>query len=130
MDFLDARILLINPMDALRASDRDVLIAAGFRRVMEAKEPPVEGVLAAARQWDVLVIEWRSGGLEMLRALRADEGTRYKTVIGLTSSAAPELVVEAKEAGVSGWLIRPMSDVAKRIQRAIERAATMAADAS
>ncbi|MBP2315519.1 hypothetical protein [Azospirillum soli] len=131
MDIQNTRILLINANDALRASDRDVLQAAGFSTVIEGKEPPVEGVVAAGAwgQWDLLIVEWRPDGLEMVQALRAEEGTRHKPVIGITSDPSPELAVEAlRVAGANGWIVRPISDPVRRVQTAIERAAAKAAE--
>ena len=131
MEFADARILLINANDPIREADCDIFVGAGFSRVMEAREPPIEGLIAAASQYDVVIVDWASGGAEIVRAMRAEDGpTRYKTVIGISSSAAPELAVEAlREAGANGWIVRPISAPARRIRDAIERAAATAAEA-
>ena len=46
-------------------------------------------------------------GLDMLRALRADQPAARMPIVMLTTEAQPELLQQAKQAGVKGWIVKP-----------------------
>jgi two-component system chemotaxis response regulator CheY len=46
-------------------------------------------------------------GIELLKQLRADPTFKFTPVVMLTTESQASLVVEAKMAGVSGWIIKP-----------------------
>jgi two-component system chemotaxis response regulator CheY len=46
-------------------------------------------------------------GLDMLRALRAAQPAAQMPIVMLTTEAQPELIQQAKEAGVKGWIVKP-----------------------
>jgi two-component system response regulator len=48
-------------------------------------------------------------GLEVLRRLRANEGTRFLPVVMLTSSRVPNDVAESYRLGANSFVVRPMN---------------------
>ena len=46
-------------------------------------------------------------GLDMLRALRAAQPGAQMPIVMLTTEAQPELLQQAKQAGVKGWIVKP-----------------------
>jgi two-component system chemotaxis response regulator CheY len=46
-------------------------------------------------------------GLEMLRSLRAAQPGAQMPIVMLTTEAQPELLQQAKQAGVKGWIVKP-----------------------
>jgi two-component system response regulator len=50
----------------------------------------------------------RLGGIDVLRRLKADEGTRIIPVVVLTSSAEEQDVVNSYKLGVNSYLVKPV----------------------
>jgi two-component system chemotaxis response regulator CheY len=46
-------------------------------------------------------------GLDMLHALRAAQPAAQMPIVMLTTEAQPELLQQAKQAGVRGWIVKP-----------------------
>jgi len=46
-------------------------------------------------------------GIELIRELRQTPGKRFMPIIMLTSESQPEKKREGKEAGASGWIVKP-----------------------
>jgi two-component system, response regulator len=48
-------------------------------------------------------------GLEVLRAIRADERTRFTPVVVLTSSREEQDIIESYKLGVNSYIVKPVS---------------------
>ena len=49
-------------------------------------------------------------GLELARAIKADERYKNKPIIILTTESSNEMKMSGKEIGVTGWMVKPFSD--------------------
>lgn len=49
-------------------------------------------------------------GLDLARAIKADERYRSKPIIVLTTESSNEMKMAGKEIGVTGWMVKPFSD--------------------
>jgi two-component system chemotaxis response regulator CheY len=70
--------------------------------------------LLKAGQFDFLITDWNMPGmpgLDLLRAVRADERMAKMPVLMLTAEAKREQIIEAAQAGVSGYVIKPFTAV-------------------
>ena len=63
-------------------------------------------------------------GLDMVRALRADAGTRDIAILMLTSDESPETERQAMAAGTDEYILKPMDPqhLAARVRAVVERA--------
>ena len=46
-------------------------------------------------------------GIELIRALRAESGYRHTPILMLTTEAGPDRKKEGKDAGATGWIVKP-----------------------
>lgn len=49
-------------------------------------------------------------GLDLSRAIKADERYKTKPIIILTTESSNEIKMMGKEIGVTGWMVKPFSD--------------------
>jgi two-component system chemotaxis response regulator CheY len=62
--------------------------------------------------YDFLITDWNMpgmAGLELLKQVRADDKLGKMPVLMLTAEAKREQIVEAAQAGVSGYVIKPFT---------------------
>jgi len=104
-------ILLVEDNDNNRLLVRDVLKASGYR-VAEA-ETAEEGLRMAVQQQPALILMDIQlpgmNGIEALRQLRADPGTRAIPVIAVTASAMTQDRHQIMAAGFDGYQSKPIS---------------------
>ena len=51
----------------------------------------------------------RMGGLELIKALRAEENTQSKPILVLTTEAEPQMKAAGRAAGATGWIVKPFN---------------------
>ncbi|MGH7265559.1 MAG: response regulator [Candidatus Rokuibacteriota bacterium] len=104
----DKRILLVEDDRFLRRACEASLRQRGFT-VLTAADGE-EGLRRAREESpDLVLLDLlmpRLGGLEVLRALRADERTRAMPVLILSNSSREQDVAEIERLGVSGYLVK------------------------
>ncbi|MCZ6801772.1 MAG: response regulator [Nitrospirae bacterium] len=60
---------------------------------------------------DLILSDWKMpgmNGLELLKAVRADESTRHIKVVLITADDDKDRILEALLAGVDGYLVKPI----------------------
>jgi two-component system chemotaxis response regulator CheY len=63
-------------------------------------------------QFDLIILDWNMPvmtGIEMLRAIRADEQLKAIPVLMVTAEAQQRNLVEAVQAGVSNYIVKPFT---------------------
>lgn len=116
------RVMTVDDSASIRMMVMYTLRSAGFD-VVEA----VDGADALEKLCDTdiqaMVVDVnmpRMNGLEFVRKLRKIPGYLTTPVIMLTTEAKDSLIEEGKQAGASGWMVKPFSpeqliDVIRRI---------------
>jgi DNA-binding response OmpR family regulator len=123
----------VSPLVLVADDDRDILSLVAFRlersgyRVVQAADG--EAALEAARTHapDLAVLDLmmpRLSGLEVTRALRADERTRDLPVILLTARAQEKDVQAGLEAGATAYVKKPFSpqELRERVDAILQNA--------
>jgi two-component system chemotaxis response regulator CheY len=49
-------------------------------------------------------------GLELAKAIKADDRYKHKPIIILTTESSDEIKMQGKQIGVTGWMVKPFSD--------------------
>ncbi len=104
-------ILVVDDHDINRRALRQMLEAFGAR--VETAEDALTALAMAERQvFDAVLMDVRMpgvDGLEATRRLRASRGNRATPVIAVTGAVSPEEVAACREAGMTGWVEKPVN---------------------
>jgi two-component system cell cycle response regulator DivK len=120
-------ILVVEDNDKNRKLARDVLTHQGYR-VVEA-ESAEDGLALVARERPALILMDIHlpgiDGIEALRRLRADAGTRTIPVLAVTASAMTQDRQKILDAGFDGYQSKPISvrPFLAAVREALDRAA-------
>lgn len=106
------KFLVVDDFSTMRRIVRNLLKELGFTNVDEAED----GVVALQKlhngNFDFVVSDWNMPnmtGIELLRNIRADSGLKHLPVLMVTAEAKKENIVEAAQAGASGYIVKPFT---------------------
>mgnify|MGYP006288201883 CR=1 FL=1 len=108
------RIAVVDDNAAMRGIVRAVLASLGCENVHEASDADAAMALLQSEQIDILILDWKmtpTDGLALVRTLRDPETSPnpFLPVIMLTAYAEPSKVREARDAGVTEFMVKPFS---------------------
>ncbi len=112
MGIENTKFLVVDDFSTMRRIVRNLLKELGFSNVQEAED----GVEALSKlrgeQFDFVVSDWNMPnmtGIELLRAIRADASLKHLPVLMVTAEAKKENIIEAAQAGASGYVVKPFT---------------------
>ncbi len=104
------KVLVVDDSETIRLQVGRALETAGFS-VVQASDG-VEGLeRAEENELNLLLLDInmpRMGGLEMLEQLRQRPRMKNVPVLVLTTEAQQTLIARARQAGASGWIMKPV----------------------
>jgi two-component system chemotaxis response regulator CheY len=104
--------LVVDDFSTMRRIIKNLLHDLGYANVTEADDGNTALPLLKQGKFDVLITDWNMPGmpgLELLKNVRADARLGKMPVLMLTAEAKREQIVEAVQAGVSGYVIKPFT---------------------
>ncbi|NQE64197.1 Sensor histidine kinase/response regulator [Caulobacter sp. RHG1] len=104
-------VLVVDDHDINRRTLRQMLEAFGAE-VETAEDAPTALALAEHRVFDVILMDVRMPGMDGLEASRRlrDHGANRETpIIAVTGAVSPEEVAACHEAGMTGWVEKPVN---------------------
>ncbi|ELQ07151.1 chemotaxis response regulator CheY [Xanthomonas translucens] len=106
------RILIVDDFSTMRRIVKNLLGDLGFTNTAEAEDG--NSALAALRSapFDFIVTDWNMPGMtgiDLLRNVRADDKLKHLPVLMVTAEAKREQIIEAAQAGVNGYIIKPFT---------------------
>jgi len=106
------KFLVVDDFSTMRRIVRNLLKELGYTNIDEAEDGV--GALAKLRGggFDFVVSDWNMPnmtGIDLLRAIRADESLRHLPVLMVTAEARKENIIEAAQAGASGYVVKPFT---------------------
>ena len=105
------RILTVDDSAAMRQMVEVTLASAGYQ-VEQARDGREALKLAAAQAFDLVITDVNMpemDGLALVRELRALPAYRHTPLLVLTTEAAGERKAEGRQAGATGWLVKPFN---------------------
>jgi len=106
------KFLVVDDFSTMRRIVRNLLKELGFTNVDEAED----GVAALSKlrssHFDFVVSDWNMPnmtGLELLKEIRADANLKQLPVLMVTAEAKKENIIEAAQAGASGYVVKPFT---------------------
>ena len=106
------RILIVDDFSTMRRIVKNLLNDLGFTNTAEADDGTTALVELQKAKFDLVVTDWnRPGmpGIDLLTAIRADESLAKIPVLMVTAEAKREQIIEAAQAGVNGYIIKPFT---------------------
>jgi two-component system chemotaxis response regulator CheY len=106
------KILVVDDMSTMRRIVKNILKQLGFSNTDEAENGQEALAKLRADTFGFVVSDWNMPvmpGIEMLRAIRADEKLKHIPVLMVTAEAQKENLVEAIQAGVSNYVVKPFT---------------------
>ena len=106
------KILTVDDFSTMRRIIRNMLRQLGYTNIVEAEDGAEALNLLHKDKVDFVISDWNMpnmSGLELLKAIRADEHLKPLPVLLVTAEALKENVVEAVKAGVNNYVVKPFT---------------------
>jgi two-component system chemotaxis response regulator CheY len=106
------KFLVVDDFSTMRRIIKNLLHDLGYPNVVEADDGKTALPLLQAGGIDFLITDWNMPGmpgLELIKAVRADAKLAKMPVLMLTAEAKREQIIEAAQAGVNGYVIKPFT---------------------
>jgi two-component system chemotaxis response regulator CheY len=106
------KFLVVDDYSTMRRIIKNLLHDLGYANVTEADDGNTALPLLQNGSFDFLITDWNMpgmAGLDLLKAVRANDKLKKMPVLMLTAEAKREQIVEAAQAGVSGYVIKPFT---------------------
>lgn len=105
-------VLVVDDYKSMVRIVRGLLNQLGFHNVDEALDGPSALALIKSKSYGLVLSDWNMqpmSGLELLKAVRAEDRTRALPFVMVTAEAKAENVVAARQAGVNNYVIKPFT---------------------
>jgi len=109
---VNMKFLVVDDFSTMRRIVKNLLKELGFSNLEEAED----GVDALNKLrgggFDFVVSDWNMPnmtGIDLLRAIRADATLKHLPVLMVTAEAKRENIIEAAQAGASGYVVKPFT---------------------
>lgn len=122
------RILVVDDFSTMRRIIRNLLGELGFENIEEADDGATAMPLLESQEFDLLVLDWNMPGvpgIDVLKWVRAHERLSAMPILMVTAEAKREQIVEAAQAGVSGYVVKPFTaeTLKSKLERIFQRSA-------
>ena len=127
----DLKFLVVDDYSTMRRIVKNLLHDLGYANVTEADDGNTALPLLQQGGFDFLITDWNMPGmpgLDLLKAVRASDKLKKMPVLMLTAEAKREQIVEAAQAGVNGYVIKPFTaaTLKEKIDKILESRANAA----
>ncbi len=105
-------ILVVDDYNTMVRIIRKLLKQIGYENVDEASNGEEALKMIKSKQYGLIISDWNMEpmtGFDLLKHVRADDGTSATPFILVTAESKPENVLAAQKAGVSSYLVKPFS---------------------
>lgn len=112
MGIESTKFLVVDDFSTMRRIVRNLLKELGFVNVQEAEDGVQALAKLRAEPFDFVVSDWNMPnmtGIDLLRAIRADAKLKTLPVLMVTAEAKRENIIEAAQAGASGYVVKPFT---------------------
>lgn len=122
------KILIVDDFSTMRRIIKNLLNELGFSNTSEADDGATALPMLKGGGYDFLVTDWNMPnmtGIDLLKAVRADPELGGMPVLLVTAEAKREQIVEAAQAGVNGYIVKPFTaeTLKEKIEKIFERVA-------
>jgi two-component system, chemotaxis family, chemotaxis protein CheY len=127
----DTKFLVVDDFSTMRRIVRNLLKELGFMKVEEAEDGVTALQKLKSERFDFVVSDWNMPnmtGIDLLRNIRNDAALKHLPVLMITAEAKKDNIVEAAQAGASGYIVKPftaavLSEKLSKIFTSLQKAA-------
>jgi two-component system chemotaxis response regulator CheY len=125
------KILIVDDFSTMRRIIKNLLRDLGFTNTDEADDGQTALPKLEAGNFDFLITDWNMPGMQgidLLKAVRAHPELKELPVLMVTAESKREQIVEAAQAGVNGYVVKPFTaqTLKEKIDKIFERIETPA----
>jgi two-component system, chemotaxis family, chemotaxis protein CheY len=122
----EMKILIVDDFATMRKVVRNLLRQIGYQNVGEAEDGVDALKQLRSQKIEFVISDWNMPnmtGIELLRAVRADNELRHLPFLMVTAESLKENVVEAVKAGVSNYIVKPFTAevLSEKIKKILEK---------
>ncbi len=120
------KILIVDDFSTMRRIIKNLLRDLGFTNTQEADDGVTALPMLKSGDFDFLVTDWNMPGMtgiDLLKEVRSDEKLVSLPVLMVTAEAKRDQIVEAAQAGVNGYVVKPFTAqvLKEKIDKIFER---------
>jgi len=120
------KILIVDDFSTMRRIIKNLLRDLGFNNTQEADDGSTALPMLKSGKFDFLVTDWNMPGMtgiELLKNVRSDPELAHLPVLMVTAEQKREQIVEAAQAGVNGYIVKPFTatTLKEKIDKIFER---------
>ena len=120
------KILVVDDFSTMRRIIKNLLRDLGFNNTSEADDGSTALPILQNGNFDFLITDWNMPGMQgidLLKAVRSDSKLEKLPVLMVTAESKRDQIVEAAQAGVNGYIVKPFTAVTlkEKIEKIFER---------
>lgn len=106
-------VLIVDDSSTVLMGLETILGQAGYG-VLKASsgEEALSKYIDSGKKFDLMITDLNMGavsGIDLIKKARANPAYRFTPMLMLTTESQPEKRAEAKQAGATGWLVKPIN---------------------
>ncbi len=116
------KVLVVDDFATMRRILKNILKQLGFKNLVEADDGTTAWDVLEEQKVDLVLADWnmpKMTGLELLKKVRASEKYAKVPFLMVTAEAQKQNVIEAVQAGVSNYVVKPFT--AEAISEKLEK---------
>ena len=108
------KILVVDDFKTMVKIIESMLRQLGFTNIESAADGQAALKMIKEKRYNLILTDWNMepmSGLDLLRAIRADEAIKSIPVVMITAESKVENILIAKQAGVNNYIVKPFNAV-------------------
>jgi two-component system chemotaxis response regulator CheY len=106
------KVLIVDDFATMRKIVRNILGQIGIKNVDEADDGSTALPKLKQNKYDIVISDWnmpKMTGLDLLKAIRADENLKSLPFLMVTAEALKDNIVAAAQAGINDYVVKPFT---------------------
>ena len=106
------KILIVDDFSTMRRIIKNLLRDLGYNNTHEADDGNTALPMLKNGDYQFVVTDWNMPGMQgidLLKAIRIDDKLKHLPVLMVTAEAKREQIIEAAQAGVNGYIVKPFT---------------------